>query len=54
MKAADVVYFILEILEEPYTCREFGADYTIVLLKDILSVKLYWYQIISSHWLGKI
>ncbi|XP_028656011.1 serine-protein kinase ATM [Erpetoichthys calabaricus] len=50
LKCAELLSHVMNILQNSYTCSAYGADYSSILLKDILSVRKYWCEINQKQW----
>ncbi|XP_078513177.1 serine-protein kinase ATM [Lissotriton helveticus] len=50
LKCQDLLHHVMETIQNPLSCSAFGADYSSILLKDILSVRKYWSEISPSQW----
>ncbi|MGH0157164.1 UNVERIFIED_CONTAM: hypothetical protein FKN15_067189 [Acipenser sinensis] len=50
LKCMELLSHIMEVLRDSYSCNAYGADYSSILLKDILSVRKYWCEITQQQW----
>ncbi|XP_067889819.1 serine-protein kinase ATM isoform X3 [Heterodontus francisci] len=50
LKCQDLLKHIMDTLQNKFTCAAYGADYSSILLKDILSVRKYWCEISQQQW----
>ncbi|KAG2457109.1 ATM kinase, partial [Polypterus senegalus] len=50
LKCSELLSHVMNILQNSYTCSAYGADYSSILLKDILSVRKYWCEINQKQW----
>ncbi|XP_060761720.1 serine-protein kinase ATM [Neoarius graeffei] len=50
LKCADLLNHVVEVLHSSFTCAAYGADYSSILLKDILCVRKYWCEITQQQW----
>ncbi|XP_069496513.1 serine-protein kinase ATM isoform X1 [Ambystoma mexicanum] len=50
LKCQELLHHVMETIQNPSGCSAFGADYSSILLKDILSVRKYWCEISQPQW----
>ncbi|KAE8627562.1 hypothetical protein XENTR_v10007047 [Xenopus tropicalis] len=50
LKCTELLLHVSNTVRDPTTCSAYGADYSSILLKDILSVRKYWCEITSQQW----
>ena len=54
LKVADVTVEIEEVLLDDYLFKVYGYEYSVILLKDILSKRIYWKDIPNTRWHCKL
>lgn len=50
LKCSELLKHVTEVLQSSYSCAAYGADYSSLLVKDILSVRKYWCDIGPQQW----
>ncbi|XP_053564522.1 serine-protein kinase ATM [Bombina bombina] len=50
LKCVELLAHVMDTVKDPSTCAVYGADYSSLLLKDILSVRKYWCEITAHQW----
>ncbi|XP_064597040.1 serine-protein kinase ATM-like [Liolophura sinensis] len=50
LKCFSVMNHIIQVLKDPFTCQAYGADYSSLLLKNILCVRKYSTELTSKMW----
>ncbi|XP_063807673.1 serine-protein kinase ATM isoform X2 [Pseudophryne corroboree] len=50
LKCTELLLHVTETVKDPLMCAAYGADYSSILLKDILSVRKYWCEITPQQW----
>ncbi|XP_063286192.1 serine-protein kinase ATM [Pelobates fuscus] len=50
LKCSELLLHVTNTVNDPTTCAAYGADYSSILLKDILSVRKYWCEITPQQW----
>ncbi|XP_053312431.1 serine-protein kinase ATM isoform X1 [Spea bombifrons] len=50
LKCTELLLHVTDTVKDPTTCAAYGADYSSILLKDILSVRKYWCEITPQQW----
>ncbi|XP_061682550.1 serine-protein kinase ATM isoform X3 [Syngnathoides biaculeatus] len=50
LKCSVLLKHIIEVLQNSFSCSAYGKDYSILLLKEILSVRKYWCDITPQQW----
>ncbi|KAK6486135.1 serine-protein kinase ATM-like isoform X1 [Huso huso] len=51
LKCMELLSHVMDVLRDSYSCNAYGADYSSILLKDILSVRKYWCEITQQQWM---
>nr|KAF6436955.1 ATM serine/threonine kinase [Molossus molossus] len=52
LKCQELLNYIMDTVKDSSDGTIYGADYSNILLKDILSVRKYWCEISQQQWLG--
>nr|DBA32689.1 TPA: hypothetical protein GDO54_000462 [Pyxicephalus adspersus] len=50
LKCTELLLHVCDTVKDPTTCAAYGADYSSILLKDILTVRKYWCEITPKQW----
>ncbi|KAM9320664.1 serine-protein kinase ATM [Gastrophryne carolinensis] len=50
LRCTELLLHVTDTIKDPTTCAAYGADYSSILLKDILSVRKYWCEITPKQW----
>ncbi|MEE6472818.1 hypothetical protein FKM82_009734 [Ascaphus truei] len=50
LKCIELLIHVMDTVKDPAACAAYGADYSSILLKDILSVRKYWCEITPQQW----
>ncbi|XP_073469598.1 serine-protein kinase ATM [Aquarana catesbeiana] len=50
LKCTELLLHVSDTIKDPTTCAAYGADYSSILLKDILTVRKYWCEITAKQW----
>uniref|UniRef100_A0A8C5M9Z2 non-specific serine/threonine protein kinase n=1 Tax=Leptobrachium leishanense TaxID=445787 RepID=A0A8C5M9Z2_9ANUR len=50
LKCTELLHHVTDTVKDPATCNAYGADYSSILLKDILTVRKYWCEITPQQW----
>lgn len=44
---------VIQVMKDPFTCQAYGADYSSLLLKNILCVRKYATELTTKMWKGE-
>ncbi|CAJ0954485.1 unnamed protein product [Ranitomeya imitator] len=50
LKCSELLLHVTDTVKDPTKCAAYGADYSSILLKDILTVRKYWCEITPQQW----
>ncbi|KAM5180001.1 serine-protein kinase ATM [Mantella aurantiaca] len=50
LKCAELLLHVSNTVKDSTTCAAYGADYSSILLKDIITVRKYWCEITPKQW----
>ncbi|XP_075707708.1 serine-protein kinase ATM [Rhinoderma darwinii] len=50
LKCTELLLHVTDTVKDPTKCTAYGADYSSILLKDILTVRKYWCEIAPQQW----
>nr|XP_040032849.1 serine-protein kinase ATM [Gasterosteus aculeatus aculeatus] len=50
LKCSEMLKHVMDVLQNSYSCSAYGEDYSSLLVKDILSVRKYWCDILPQQW----
>ncbi|XP_040282187.1 serine-protein kinase ATM [Bufo bufo] len=50
LKCTELLLHVTDTVKDPTTCATYGADYSSILLKDILTVRKYWCEMAPQQW----
>ncbi|KAG8452945.1 hypothetical protein GDO86_004664 [Hymenochirus boettgeri] len=50
LKCTELLLHVMETIKDSTTCAAYGANYSSILLKDILTVRKYWCEITPQQW----